>query len=357
MPAYKDKERGTWYCSFHYRDYTGAYKRKVKRGFKTKREAVDYEASFREHGRKDPTMKYAAFAEEYLDDCSRRLKPTTFAQKVSLERGKIIPVFGKTSLADITAIKVRAWQNDLITDGEYADTTLRRMHAEFSAAMNFAVRYYGLQDNPCKLAGAMGSGVADEMKIWTQEQFEQFMQHEKKLSYRLAISMLYWTGMRAGELLALTPADIDTKSPVIHITKSFAVLEGDELMLTPKTESSKRDIEIHQQLYDELMSYLDSMIIGPDERIFYFHRGGLLKEFHNKTAEAGLPQIRLHDLRHSHATWLIYHQVPITVISQRLGHCSPATTLRIYSHVYKDAEGKEGSAVTEIEKSLSGDTP
>jgi integrase len=350
MPAYKDEERGTWYASFHYTDYTGINRRKMKRGFKTKREASEYERQFKERGHKDPTITYAAFVEEYLEDCRHRFKPTSMTGKENCQNNYIIPYFGKMKLCDITPLKVRTWQNEMMEDGAYADTTLNRMHTEFSSAMNYAMKYFNLQQNPCRLAGTMGSQNAAEMKIWTQEQFEQFIKHEKKAAYRLAFLTLYWTGMRAGELLALTPEDIERDKMVIHVTKGFAVVDGTEMFLTPKTPSSKRDIEINKQLHDELLKYIDGMIIGRGERLFYFQRPAMLKEFHKKIEKAGLEQIRLHDLRHSHASWLIHKGIPITAISKRLGHRNPATTLRVYSHLMP---GDERSVAEKIEESMT----
>lgn len=349
MPAYKDTARGTWYVSFHYTDYTGINRRKMKRGFKTKREAQEFERKFLEKGHKEPTITYEAFEEEYMEDCRHRFKPTTIIGKENAQKNYIIPYFGRVKLCDITPLKVRTWQNEMMEDGAYAETTLNRMHSEFSAAMNYAVKYYNLQQNPCRLAGTMGSQQASEMKIWTQEQFEHFIKFEKKSAYRVAFLTLYWTGMRAGELLALTPADIERDRKVIHVTKGFAVIEGKELFLTPKTSSSKRDIEINSQLHEELLKYIDSMMIGPNERMFYFQRAGMLKEFHKKSDEAGLEQIRIHDLRHSHASWLIHMGLPITAISKRLGHRDPSITLKVYSHIMP---GDERSIADKIEESL-----
>ena len=349
MPVYKDAERGTWYASFHYKDFTGINRRKVKRGFKKKSEAQEYERKFKERGRQDPTITYEVFEKEYLNDCKHRFKPTTIVGKENCQRNYILPYFKNVKLCDITPLKVRTWQNEMMEDGAYADTTLNRMHAEFSSAMNYAVKYYNLQQNPCRIAGSMGSQSASEMKIWTQDQFDHFIQYEKKAASRVAFLTLYWTGMRAGELLALTPEDIERDNMVIHITKGYAVVDGTEMFLTPKTPSSKRDIEINSQLHDELLKYIDGMVIGRKERLFYFQRAGMLKEFHKISDKAGLEQIRIHDLRHSHASWLIHKGIPITAISKRLGHRNPATTLRVYSHLMP---GDERSVADKIEESF-----
>ena len=200
--------------------------------------------------------------------------------------------------------------------------------------MNYAVKYYGLKANPCLVSGSMGKAKAGEMSIWTRDEFEQFIQVEKRPGYRAAFNTLFYTGMRSGELLALTPNDIGRDRPVIHITKNFAIVNGEWMILTPKTPKSKRDVAIHHQLHRELLEYIDGMYLKPDDRIFYFTKSGLRACFRHNARKAGLEVIRLHDLRHSHASMLIEMGVPIMQISERLGHENVQTTWNTYAHLY-----------------------
>ncbi len=360
MPAYKYTTKSgkqLWYCSFHYKDWRGDPQRKVKRGFLTRKDALEFERSFLDHGKKDPILLFSALTEEYLKDLQTRLKPTTLGHKKNVINNKLVPYFGKTRVCDIDPRKIRLWQNELIKqkgpsgDG-YAETYLRSIHAEMSAIMNYAVRYYSLEKNPCLAAGTIGKGNAEEMTIWSREQFEEAMQYEKRRSHRIALYTLFYTGMRGGELLALTPEDIPKDQKIIRINKNYAVVDGEEMFLTPKTESSIRDVAIHQKLHDDLIEFIESMGLDKTERIFYFRRSGLLHSVQKIARKAGLPQIRIHDLRHSHASMLIEMGVPITEISKRLGHDSPATTLRIYSHLYP---GKERN-VADLLDALHADT-
>ena len=346
MPAYKYKTKSgkqLWYCSFHYKDWQNESKRKVKRGFATRKEALEYERTFLDKGKKDPTLLFSTLVDEYTADLSSRIKPTTLAHKKYVIQDKITPYFGKTRVCDIDPRKIRLWQNELIeyqdSSGRgYAETYLRSIHTEMSAIMNYAVRYYGLEKNPCLAAGTIGKSKASEMTIWSREQFESALVYEKRPAYQLALCTLFYTGMRGGELLALTPADIPKGRKIIRINKNFAVVDGEELFLTPKTEGSIRDIAIHEKLYDDLQDYIDSLELEKDERIFYFKRSGLLHSLQKIIKKSGQPPIRIHDLRHSHASMLIEMGVPVTEISKRLGHDSPATTLRIYSHLYPGKE-------------------
>lgn len=342
MPAYKYQNssgKTLWYASFHYTDWTGQNKRKVKRGFTTKREALEYEHSFMDAGKKDPDLLFSSLVENYLADLSTRLKPTTIESKRYVIEKKILPYFGRQKVSDIDAITIRKWQNELMNyrdenDEPYADTYLKGIHSHLSAIMNYAVKYYGLRANPCRAAGSMGKAKAEEMSIWTRDEFERFIQHEKRPGYRCAFNLLFYTGMRSGELLALTPKDIDRKDPIVHINKNLATVKGEDMILTPKTPKSKRDVSIHHQLHKELLEYIDGMYLAPDDRIFYFKKSGLRACFQRTAKKAGLEVIRLHDLRHSHASMLIEMGVPIMQISERLGHENVQTTWNTYAHLY-----------------------
>ena len=344
MPAYKYQTKDgktRWYASFHYVDWTGANKRKKKQGFLTREEALEYEHNFLDSKTKDPDITFAALVDLYLEDCQKRLKPSTMEHKTYALKDKLVPYFGKTKISAITPLKVREWQNEMMnyrnkSDKPYAPTYLRNLQQQLSAVMNFAVKYYDLRKNPCQAAGTMGKGKADEMSIWTRDEFEHFIQFEKKPVYHLAFNTLFYTGIREGELLALTPEDIPRDEAVIRVSKTYAVVDGIEVFLTPKTEKSNRTVTIHDELHKELLDYIDGSALKKNERIFYFTKHGLLCRFHNVSDKAGLRRLRVHDLRHSHASMLINMGVPIIQISERLGHESPQTTLRIYSHLYPE---------------------
>ena len=108
----------------------------------------------------------------------------------------------------------------------YSQTYMNKIHSQLSAIMNYAVKFYGLRVNPCKAAGAIGKGNAEEMKIWTKDQFDQFIQYEHMRMYRLAFSVLFYSGIREAELLALTPADIYDE--LLDINKNYAKVKGKE---------------------------------------------------------------------------------------------------------------------------------
>lgn len=355
MPAYKyftKDGKAKWYANFYYKDWLGKRQHKCKRGFSTKKEATEWERDFLALGAKNPDILFSALVKNYMSDCSSRLKPTTMENKQYIIDAKLLPFFKDTKICDIEPITIHQWQKDLIDyrdeNGEpYSQTYLKTINNQMSAIMNYAVRYYKLQTNPCLAAGSMGKSSADEMNIWTREQFDYFLDFEKKSAYRMAFSLMFYGGFRSAEVLAITSADI-LPDCSISINKNFVVVKGEQYFQTPKTEKSKRVVNIPQSLYKELQAYVSSMAIEPDERIFYFQESGMRSEFKRATAKSGLPEIRVHDLRHSHASMLIDMRFPIKEISDRLGHESPETTWKIYAHLYPGKDRKLADALNEV---------
>ncbi len=178
------------------------------------------------------------------------------------------------------------------------------------------------------------------MRFWTQEEYEKFSKVVKKSAIKLAFDILFYTGIREGELLALTPADI-LPDRRLDINKNFAKLDGEELYLIPKTSKSNRKISIPEFLYDDIQKYLSKIYgIQKTDRIFYFTASALQKDIKSYAELAGLEPIRVHDLRHSHASLLINMGVNIKEISERLGHKSVKTTWDTYAHLYPDTDVK-----------------
>lgn len=288
-----------------------------------------------------------------MEDMGHRLKPTTMENKQYLIEGKLLPYFGKLKICDIDTIVVRKWQNVILkgTDENgkpYSPTYIKTINNQLSAALNYAVKHYRLPNNPCKAAGTIGRQNADKMKIWTREQYEQFISHINKSAMRLAFDVLFYTGIRSGELLALTPADVLPEKR-LNICKNYARLKDVELILEPKTPKSKRCIAIPDFLYDDIQAYMGSLYeCKPDDRIFYFTKHALEAEIKRKADAAGLPQIRVHDLRHSHASLLIEMKFDILEVSERLGHESVQTTWDTYSHLYPDKDQKLAGRLNEL---------
>ena len=340
MAIYKEDKTNTWRVIYRYTDWTGERKQSQKRGFKTKREAQIWEREQLNKATADLDMTFDSFVEQYTADMQTRIKENTWSTKEHIIRTKIIPYFGKQKMSNITAQQIITWQNELMN---YKDENgkslspvyLKTINNQLSAIFNHAVKYYNLRENPCKKAGSMGKKKNREMLFWTKEEYLKFAEvmMDKPLSF-YAFEMLYWCGIREGELLALTPADFDFEKCTVSITKSYQRLNGQDLITTPKTEKSNRVIKMPQFLADEMQDYLKQLYgIESNDRMFTVTKSYLHREMDRGAKEAGVKRIRIHDIRHSAVSLLIDMGFSATAIADRVGHESIDITYN-YAHLF-----------------------
>ena len=340
MAAFKNKDNGTWYVQFRYTDWKGERQQKLKRGFATKKEAQAWEREFLMEKQADINMTFESFVGLYEKDIKPKLKLNTWMTKESIIQKKILPYFRKRKLSEITAKDIIDWQNEIrgLTDnnGKPLSTTyLKTVHNQLSAIFNHAIRYYGLQVNPAQRAGNMGTEERREMLFWTKEEYTKFSEvlMDKPMSF-YAFEMLYWCGIREGELLALTPADFDFEKGTVSINKSYQRLNGQDIVTTPKTKKSNRVIQMPQFLCEEMQDYLKQLYgAEPDSRIFPVSKYYLHHEMDRGCKESGVKRIRIHDLRHSHISLLIDMGFTALAIADRVGHESIDITYR-YAHLF-----------------------
>ena len=341
MKAEKDKKTGKWLIQYRYTDWQGKRRKSTKRGFATKREAEEWLRNFLITQKADFDMKFADFWKMYCADMETRLREHTMRTKKYIVELKILPYFGNKRVNDITAADIRQWQNELIKMG-YSPTYLKTINNQLSAIFNYAVRYYDLKSNPCAKAGSMGKSKAEEMDFWTGEEFRKFIDSvmNKRLSY-MAFMTLYWTGMRMGELLALNPKDVDLEKRTISITKSYQRLGKKDVITPPKTPKSKRVITFPEFLAADIKDYMDSLYeLQENDRLFPITKYYLEHEMQRGIKESGVKRIRVHDLRHSHASMLIELGFSPLEIANRLGHEKVETTLNTYAHLYPNKQTK-----------------
>lgn len=341
MKAEKDKKTGKWLIQYRYTDWQGKRRKSTKRGFATKREAEEWLRNFLITQKADFDMKFEDFWKMYCADMETRLREHTMRTKKYIVELKILPYFGNKRVNDITAADIRQWQNGLIKMG-YSPTYLKTINNQLSAIFNYAVRYYDLKSNPCAKAGSMGKSKAEEMDFWTGEEFRKFIDSvmNKRLSY-MAFMTLYWTGMRLGELLALNPKDVDLEKRTISITKSYQRLGKKDVITPPKTPKSKRVITIPEFLATDIKDYMVSLYdLQEDDRLFPITKYYLEHEMQRGIKESGVKRIRVHDLRHSHASMLIELGFSPLEIANRLGHEKVETTLNTYAHLYPNKQTK-----------------
>jgi len=335
VKSYKDRNGKTkYYSSFYYSDYTGQRIRKKKEGFATAAAAKQFEKDFLEQHSGSSDILFRNLAANYMKDCAQRLKPTTMQAKKVLIDGYVLPYFGDLPISEIEPLHVRNWQNQLLK-GDHSPGSLRMIHSNLSAILTFGVKYYGLPRNPATLAGSMGTLKRQkEIHFYTLDQFRQFLPFVRE-QFRLPLKILFYTGLRIGELLALTINDFDPAAGTLDINKTKSSTL--KIIQSPKTAKSKRIVTLPEFLIHEISNYIAARFYDPqpqDELFYWLVRNTLSTEIHNAAKLAELPQIRLHDLRHSHASLLISMNVPPLAVSERLGHETIKTTLEIYSHLY-----------------------
>lgn len=345
MPSYKE-QNGKWYCKFYYTDYKGGKKQKLKRGFDRKKDADAWERDYLQRLAKSPDMDFCALTAAYLEDKKASCKPATYATKRNRINLWLLPAFSGRAVNAITAADVRRWQSDLTgaktgKGKPLSDSYIRILSSELSGVLQYAVKYYSLPVNPCGAAGQIVKKPHMEMQFWTHEQFRTFIAGVPAADpYYAAFMVLYYTGMRRGELLALTVEDITPDA--IRINKTYNIIDGKEVINAPKTAAGNRSVIIPAFLYEQIRQHM-GRIYGAASKTRLFSmvtRSGLARRLDKYGAAAGLPRIRVHDLRHSHASLLIEMGFSALLVSERLGHENVTTTLNIYAHLFPSRQSE-----------------
>lgn len=343
--SFEEYQKGKWSVQFYYTDATGKKKRKHKLGFKTKREAKQWMDGFITSQQMDAeatgvNMLFPQFVDDYFNKIGGDLRGSTISTKRNIIDVHITPYFKDKKVIELSALDIVEWQNDIKKKG-FSDTYLKTIQAQFSAIMNYAVKVYNLQYNPCRAVKGMGKNVSGSKGVWTQEDMESFLDAVKdKPEIYYAFMLIYWTGLRVGELLALNIEDIDFEKKTLKVSKSLNRVGSEDIITDPKTEKSKRTIYLPDFVVDAMKEYVN-LLYGRTEkdRLFVVTKSHLEKEIKRGAELAGLKPIRIHDLRHSHASLLIEQGVDIATISNRLGHEKVSTTLDIYGHMF-DSKAK-----------------
>lgn len=356
MPQYKYKvKKGTkWFAKFNYTDpNTGIIHTEYKRGFDSKRDAKEYEEEFLTELETPPDLvnegsQEKTFGEvfsEYLASHKHAdIKENSLDTKLNVFKTHIFPTFKNTNIADITANDIANWQKRLKQyvrpNGKpYSESYLRTIQSQFNSIINYADDKGYLKQNP--LADIKNMGIKGKrVEFWSVEEYEKFAYEAMNYpEFYYAFEVLYWCGLREGEMLALTLSDIDFNNCTISVTKTYQRLNGKDIISSPKTVSSVRIVSIPIFLRDELQEYVNMLYNPTSElRIFQISKHALSKHFHAITAKAGLKRITIHGLRHSHVSLLINKKYDIFEVSKRVGHKSIKTTQDIYGHLFDSVQ-------------------
>lgn len=354
MPAYKDEHKGTWYVSFYFENWTGKKEKKMKRGFATRREALEWERSFLQQKSSDMNMTFKNFVALYISDMKGRIKENTWSTKEHILYKKLVPYFGEKKMCEIQSKDVIAWQNEMLNyrdqNGKpYSPIYLKTLHNQLSCLFNHAIKHYHLRANPAAQAGNMGKTKNGEMLYWTKEEYQKFAQAvmDKPLSF-YAFEMLYWCGIREGELLALTPCDFDFSKGTVSIQKSYQRIKGRDVITEPKTPKSNRVIQMPAFLCEEMQEYIHYIYgVKDKDRIFPVTKSYLYKEMKRGSKEAGVKRIRVHDIRHSSISLLIDMGFTALAIADRVGHESIDITYR-YAHLFPTRQEEMANKLNEV---------
>ena len=342
MPVYKDEARKTYYVQFVTRDEKGNRYTFKKRGFKTKKEAMAFEREHFSMISPSSQLTIKEMYDTYMADMTQKNKTTTLVYKKYIFESFILPYLGNQSIQKITPALLFAWQKEVLKDKNASLT--QRAYMELASLIHYFRRYKNLKQNPFEYAKCIAKPESTIFNYWTLQDYHKFVKWAEKRPYDpyeymalVGIKILFFTGLRWGELMALTPADIDFDKKVITVSKSINRLNE---LTTPKTQYAYRTVSIPNFLVKEIQDYLKKLFYTPQTLVFYQFRGFARHLLLESSKEISIPYLRIHDLRHSHASLLINLHYSPAVIKHRLGHKSIQTTMDIYASFYRSEEQK-----------------
>lgn len=340
MPVYKDEKRGTWYAKFQYEDHTGRRRQKLKRGFALQRDAKEYERVFLQKMQKSPSMAFSVLCDMYLEDLRPRVRSSTYnTVKHDLEI-YARPWFDKRPVNSITPGDYRQYQAELLQvrkkNGKpLASGTVHNIDSHTRSVFRHAVLYHGLDRSPCD--GIKNSGkLSYKTDFLTVSDFNRVIDRVTVKDARMALKLLFYSGMRIGELMALTAGDIDFESGSITITKS---MNTSKEISDPKTGNGTRAVSMPAAVMEDLRDYMTNYLYkpAPDHLLFFKTREAYAGQLKKAITAAGAPEISLHGLRHSHVSMLIELGFTPQLIADRIGD-TVEMVLRVYGHLYPNKQ-------------------
>ena len=329
MPVYLDTNNQTYFCDFRYKNYIGQTKGTTKRGFKTYHEAKKWEDKFKSENQGYGNLTFNQFSIIYLNDLKNRVSENTFKNREYYITARLIPFFGNMKIKQIKPLHIREWQNEVLKDN-LSLTYMKNLNGTLNQMMKLALLMFGLSYNPCIYIKPIGKNISERCPVISPEQFRLLISYTQNELTKLAFQVLYFTGIRLGELLALTPKDFNYTSKSITINKSLTVVQGVTTIKKPKTPNSIRTITIPQSLNILLSEYVKN--ISLDDIIFQISKTSLHRELKYCCDKINHTKMRIHDFRHSHASFLIQTGTNLMEVSHRLGHKNLYTTLKTYAH-------------------------
>lgn len=198
MGVYKDDKTASWFCKFYFKDWQGDRHQTTKRGFKTKRDALRWQADFIAKENRNMHISFEAYVKIYFEDKKNKLKERTVYNKKYMIDKHILPYFKNKKVDEVTSSDIIQWQNAMEEKG-YSQTYLRMVQNQLTALYTHAAKIYGLK-NPCVSVEKMGKSDADHIDFWTKEEYDRFISVvDKSDKYYVLFELLFWTGIRIGD--------------------------------------------------------------------------------------------------------------------------------------------------------------
>lgn len=362
MAVYKDEQRGTWYLQTSYKDLNGKRVQLKRRGFKRKKDAQIAENDLIEEY-KNPyiDLTFERLAQLYMDYSIGHKKKRSIENQNSLINTVLIPHFKNYKVKDIKPNDIDTFYRKMLP--QYSNATMKNIRIKLSAILNYGVSFYDLPKSPASIVSLPKKQEKRHLKYWTVEQFNTFISYVDDILYKSMFSVLFWTGLRKGEMLALRVCDIDFDNKTIYVENSW---NGTDIT-SVKTTASERRIGIPDHLCNklsELINYRKFCYGSVKQSAFLFSvrnptvpmsPTNVNMQLKKITAKSELPRIRVHYFSHSHASLLINNGVSLYVVSRHLGHKSIQITANIYGHLYPSSEAVITNVLDNIYKTDKGE--
>ena len=374
MPVYKDKptkDGRQYYFSYSWIDNNGEKRRYKSKKYKEKRDCVKAEQRFALSigNFADESLTFAQISVPYLENKQAKNKYTSYLKIVSQVK-YILAELGSIKVDRLTVNQYQRFLNSL-EDRHLSANTKNKYVNVVKEMIEFAKRRYNLTtDVPDKFDRFTERNVKKEMKFLTRDQFEQFISVVDDPEYHALYTTLFYCGFRIGERNAITWEDVDFTENTITINKTVTTklkVDGEYVTTTPKTLASYRVLPMVDIVIKELKSLLERFKMARGFNTKWYVFGGVrpLVESSLRTAtkqyflKAGLEPIRLHDFRHSCASYLINNLGcdNIMLISKYLGHGDIQMTLNTYSHLWGNKLDDLVFSINKLEKSVPKSVP
>ena len=352
MAVYFDKKQKTWYVDVRFRDESGDIRSHKKRGFKLKRDAEAYERDLRSSGDKYEKYLFRDMAERYYDSRKGYANDAT----IDLNRNRLHK-YAKTLLdleLPFTAKTLIKWRLKL--DSEDISTRTKNSVIRYIKSISvFAYNYYDIY-NAAKSLELFKLKLEDrsEKHVMSLEDFDKFIECVENPTMRIYFEFCYFLGTRRSEAKAVLKTDIDLKSKTVSITKSIPHRQKERNKLSNlKTSKSYRVLKMDDILFDHIVPLLKQegqFLFGGYEPL---SNSTIDRHFKSAIAKSKVPPITLHEFRHSNGSLLLDQDVPLIVVSRRLGHSSVDVTARIYAHMMKNVDEKSAEVFNNMRKNNS----